>query len=81
VHSGEQYLDPEEYPDLASVDAVAQEPSSEGLTIAVQRARVCGGAGDHTKDGWDFVVNGTGFSGTFHVEIDEADDSARRLTE
>lgn len=69
VHSGEQYLDPTQYPDLASVEAVAQEPSSEGLTVAVQKASPCPGVADGTRSGWDFVANGTGFTGTFHVEI------------
>ena len=77
VHSGEQYLDPERYPDLASVAEEAKEPSAEGLTVPLQRARPCTGAGRGTRSGWDFVVNGTGFTGTFHIEIEDAADPAR----
>jgi len=77
VHAGEQYLDPKEYPDVASVEAVAQDPSADGLTLPVQKASKCSGAGEGTKNGWDFVVNGTGFTGTFHVEIEGAGDLDR----
>ena len=77
VHAGEQYLDPKDYPDAASVDRVAKEPGTGGLTTVVQRAQECAGAGDGTSAGWDFTVSGTGFSGTFHVEIATAEDPHR----
>lgn len=81
VHAGERFLDPAAYPDVASVDQVAQDPSREGLTIPVQRARACSGAGAGTGSGWDFDVNGTGFNGTFHLEITDADDPDRLLVD
>jgi hypothetical protein len=77
VHTSEQFLDPTQYSSLASIEAVAQEPDTEGLTPIVQRARACDGAGDGTTSGWDFVVNGTGFQGTFHLEIEDAVDPSR----
>ncbi len=79
VHSGETYLDPTTYPDLASVDAHAAAPSNEGLTVPLQRARHCVGAAEGTHAGWDFVVNGTGFTGTFHLEIEDVGDPERRI--
>ena len=81
VHSGEQYLDPKTYPDQASVAAVAEAPSSEGLTVGLQRATECAGAAPDTGQGWDFIVNGTGFTGTFHLEIEPTDDPARLVAE
>ncbi|MFB9315829.1 esterase/lipase family protein [Nocardioides plantarum] len=77
VHSGETYLDPEKYRDRASVEAVAQAPSTEGLTLPVQQATPCDGIGEGTGVGWDFTVNGTGFTGTFHIEVQGAQDADR----
>lgn len=77
VHTGEEYLNPKTYPDRASVEGVAQAPSTQGLTRAVQAATRCDGAGPGTHSGWDFAVNGTSFTGTFHVEMQETSDAAR----